>query len=122
MTDLQIVLIALGSTFLVGIVIYNKWHEYKTRKTVERAFTSTHDDVLMQPAAGAERQEPTLGEAAEPGGDEAQAQRRPGRVPARDPIAREGVRQGAEDRGNADEAEVVAHGGKVLRGRILRRT
>ncbi len=48
MTDLQMSLILLGGTILVVLISYNKWQEYKVRKSVERAFTSTHDDVLMQ--------------------------------------------------------------------------
>jgi hypothetical protein len=53
MTDLQISLLAIGGTILVGVMSYNKWQEYKTRKTVERAFSSTHDDVLMKKDAPA---------------------------------------------------------------------
>ena len=52
MTDLQISLMAIGGTIVVGVVSFNKWQEYKTRKTVERAFSSTHDDVLMKKDAG----------------------------------------------------------------------
>lgn len=52
MTDLQISLIAIGSTIVVGVISYNKWQEYKSKKSVQRAFSSDHDDVLMQsPAA-----------------------------------------------------------------------
>ncbi|MEO6353513.1 MAG: cell division protein ZipA C-terminal FtsZ-binding domain-containing protein [Burkholderiaceae bacterium] len=51
MTDLQISLIAIGGTIVVGVISYNKWQEYKTRKNVERAFSNDHDDVLMQPSA-----------------------------------------------------------------------
>ena len=49
MTDLQLSLMAIGGTIVVGVVSYNKWREYKARKTVERAFASSHDDVLMTP-------------------------------------------------------------------------
>ncbi|MES2832200.1 MAG: cell division protein ZipA C-terminal FtsZ-binding domain-containing protein [Pseudomonadota bacterium] len=51
MTDLQISLMALGSTIVVGVISYNKWQEYKAKKTVERAFADEHDDVLMTPDA-----------------------------------------------------------------------
>lgn len=54
MTDLQISLIAIGGTIVVGVISYNKWQEYKTRKSVQRAFSSDHDDVLMQPSAVAD--------------------------------------------------------------------
>lgn len=48
MTDLETGLIAIGGVFLVGVVTYNKWQEYKAKKSVERAFSSDHDDVLMK--------------------------------------------------------------------------
>jgi len=61
MTDFQISLIAAGGVFIVGVITYNKWQEYKARKSVERAFSSDHDDVLMHGgAAPAERHEPVL--------------------------------------------------------------
>jgi hypothetical protein len=63
MTDLQMSLMAIGGSIVVGVISYNKWQEYKAKKSVERAFSSAHDDVLMNPAGGApaERQEPSLG-------------------------------------------------------------
>lgn len=48
MTDLQLSLIAAGGVFIVGVFSYNKWQEYKAKKSVERAFASEHDDVLMR--------------------------------------------------------------------------
>jgi hypothetical protein len=39
----------LGGVFVAGVITYNKWQEHKARKTVERAFSSSHDDVLMSP-------------------------------------------------------------------------
>ncbi|SFU62786.1 cell division protein ZipA C-terminal FtsZ-binding domain-containing protein [Pseudoduganella namucuonensis] len=62
MTDLQMSLIAAGGVFIVGVFSYNKWQEYKAKKSVERAFSSDHDDVLMrvnEPGAGA-RHEPSF--------------------------------------------------------------
>jgi len=63
MTDFQMSLIAAGGVFITGVIGYNKWQEYKARKSVERAFASDHDDVLMrsdeQGAAG-DRHEPML--------------------------------------------------------------
>lgn len=50
MTDLQIVLIIAGCSFLVGVIVFNKWQEYKARKSVDQAFSSGHDDVLMNVA------------------------------------------------------------------------
>ncbi|CAL61500.1 Conserved hypothetical protein, putative membrane protein [Herminiimonas arsenicoxydans] len=67
MTDLQASLIVIGGAIVVAVISYNKWQEYKAKKSVERAFSSSHDDVLM--ASGdaaiavpvhAERLEPTL--------------------------------------------------------------
>ena len=66
MTDLQITLFGAGGVFIVAVFSYNKWQEYKAKKSVERAFSNDHDDVLMRegeapPASPAEpvlRQEP----------------------------------------------------------------
>lgn len=52
MTDLQSSLFIVGGAFLVGVVSYNKWQEYKAKKSVERAFSGSHDDVLMTPGKG----------------------------------------------------------------------
>jgi hypothetical protein len=52
-----------GAVVFVGAVfVYNKWQEHKARKSVERAFSSEHDDVLMRTGAAPEaaRQEPSL--------------------------------------------------------------
>ena len=72
MTDLQMSLIAAGGVFIVGVFSYNKWQEYKAKKTVERAFSSDHDDVLMRPDGepAAPRHEPSfsLDDAAAAGG------------------------------------------------------
>jgi hypothetical protein len=51
MTDLEESLIAIGGATVVGVFLYNKWQEYKAKKSVERAFSSSHDDVLMKSAA-----------------------------------------------------------------------
>jgi hypothetical protein len=68
MTDLQMSLIAASGVFVAGVIGYNKWQEYKARKSVERAFASDHDDVLMKsgampertPAVPVERHEPVF--------------------------------------------------------------
>lgn len=66
MTDLQTSLIAIGGAIVVGVISYNKWQEYKAKKSVERAFSTAPDDVLMQSGAAhdvsASRQEPGLDE------------------------------------------------------------
>ncbi|QDD64575.1 cell division protein [Herbaspirillum seropedicae] len=64
MMDLQTSLIILGGVFVAGVISYNKWQEHKARKTVERAFSSSHDDVLMSPDEDAPLVEPTLAPAA----------------------------------------------------------
>jgi hypothetical protein len=48
MTDFQTSLIAAAGVFVAGVFIYNKWQEHKAKKSVERAFASEHDDVLMR--------------------------------------------------------------------------
>jgi len=58
MNDLQISLIAGMSVFVVGVVAYNKWQEHKAKKSVERAFASDNDDVLMR--SGEPRSEPSF--------------------------------------------------------------
>ena len=68
MTDLQITLFGAGGVFIVAVFSYNKWQEYKAKKSVERAFSNDHDDVLMRegdtaadaPAEPVLRQEPRL--------------------------------------------------------------
>ena len=84
MTDLQTSLMVIGGTIVVGVISYNKWQEYKAKKTVQRAFSSEHDDVLMSPhvnaaVAGEERMEPGFaddvagGDAEDDGAQPAQA-------------------------------------------------
>ncbi len=66
MTDLQTSLIAFGAVIVAGVIGYNKWHEYRARKHVERAFSTEQDDVLMRPTSagltGVERHEPVFAE------------------------------------------------------------
>ncbi len=69
MTDLQTSLIVIGVMIVGGVVCYNKWHEFRARKHVEKAFSTEQDDVLMKPVAAvaaAERHEPVLDEQALP--------------------------------------------------------
>lgn len=60
MTDLQTSLIIIGAVIVGGVISYNKWQEYKAKKSVERAFSSSHDDVLMGGGdkTASERREP----------------------------------------------------------------
>lgn len=66
MTDFQTSLIAAAGVFVAGVFVYNKWQEHKAKKSVERAFASEHDDVLMRTEepgfdAGAVEHAPTHG-------------------------------------------------------------
>ncbi len=59
MTDeFQMSLIGAAGVFVAGVFAYNKWQEHKAKKSVERAFSSEHDDVLMR--SGEVRQEPSF--------------------------------------------------------------
>lgn len=61
MTELQASLIAIGGAIVVGVVSYNKWQEWRAKKSVENAFSPLEEDVLMGPRSIADRQEPVLG-------------------------------------------------------------
>ena len=54
MTDLQLSLLVAGGTFVVGVIVFNKWQEYKAKKSVDQAFSGGHDDVLMNPEVSSE--------------------------------------------------------------------
>lgn len=47
MTELQMGLIGLGATAVVGVFGYNKWQEYRQRKLAEAVMKPHHDDVLL---------------------------------------------------------------------------
>ena len=51
MTDLQTSLIVIGGAIVVGVMAFNKWQEHKAKKSVERAFSTGQDDVLMTPSS-----------------------------------------------------------------------
>lgn len=73
MIDLQTSLIIIGGVIVVAVISYNKWQEHKTRKTVERAFSSDHDDVLMNADAQAQPLTPAAWPAQVPSGAAMQA-------------------------------------------------
>ncbi len=56
MSDLQIGLLAVGVLVVGGVLAYNALQERKARRDAQRAFGSSHADVLMEGGAG--RQEP----------------------------------------------------------------
>jgi hypothetical protein len=61
MTELQASLVAIGAAIVGGVISYNKWQEWRARKSVEQAFSTTQDDVLMQDGSAPDmRQEPVL--------------------------------------------------------------
>ncbi|MET3107471.1 hypothetical protein AAKU67_001461 [Oxalobacteraceae bacterium GrIS 2.11] len=64
MTDLNLSLWGAGAAFILAVIGYNVWQEYKAKKNVERAFGDHKDDVLMrtEPATGSrvDRQEPVF--------------------------------------------------------------
>jgi len=47
MTELQMGLIGLGTTAVVGVLAYNKWQEYRHRKLAEAVLKPQHEDVLL---------------------------------------------------------------------------
>ena len=56
MTDLTLGLALAGGLVVAGVLLYNRLQERSQRRRAERAFASTHPDVLLD-----ERREPTLG-------------------------------------------------------------
>ncbi len=63
MTELQASLMAIGGGIVGGVISYNKWQEWRAKKSVEQAFSPLQDDVLMGGGSAqspSERQEPVL--------------------------------------------------------------
>src|SRR5574343_296441 len=68
MTELQLGLIGLGATAVVGVFGYNKWQEFRQRKLAQAVLNPHHEDVLlgespvrvMPAAAPVERSEPEI--------------------------------------------------------------
>jgi len=65
MTELQMGLIGLGATAVVGVYGYNKWQEYRQRKLAEAVLKPHHDDVLLGDGAKGTAQ-PVVAERSEP--------------------------------------------------------
>lgn len=51
MTELQMGLIGLGVTAVVGVLAYNKWQEHRHRKVAKQVLGTPHDDVLLGASA-----------------------------------------------------------------------
>jgi len=47
MTELQMGLLGLGATAVVGVIAFNKWQEYRHRKLAEKVLDVRHADVLL---------------------------------------------------------------------------
>ena len=56
MTELQVSLIAIGGVVILGVLFYDKWREWRAKKSVDNAFSSPHEDVLMGDLAQAAAQ------------------------------------------------------------------
>ena len=54
MTELQTGLIGLGAIAIIGVVVYNKWQEYRQRKLAEQVLNVRHADVLLDESASGE--------------------------------------------------------------------
>jgi FtsZ-interacting cell division protein ZipA len=62
MSDLQLLLMALGAVVILGVVAYNIWQERSARKKAEKAFgTAIGDALFARNVDAGERREPTLG-------------------------------------------------------------
>ena len=48
-SEFQLSIIAVGVVGVAGVFAYNKWQERKYRKQTERAFDTTHTDILLEP-------------------------------------------------------------------------
>lgn len=70
MNEFQASLIAIGGVVIVGVLFYDKWREWRARKSVDSAFSNPHEDVLMgdlaQAAAQRVQHDPVL--ASDPNG------------------------------------------------------
>ena len=56
MNEFQASLIAIGGVVIVGVLFYDKWREWRARKSVDNAFSNPHEDVLMGDLAQAAAQ------------------------------------------------------------------
>lgn len=60
MTEFQLSILAIGGTVVIGVLIYNKWQEYRARKVVDNAFADGQDDDVLLRAEQEHRHEPSL--------------------------------------------------------------
>lgn len=56
MNEFQASLIAIGGVVIVGVLFYDKWREWRAKKSVDNAFSHPHEDVLMGDLAEAAAQ------------------------------------------------------------------
>jgi hypothetical protein len=71
MTDLQVGLAVIGVLAVAGVLAYNWLQERRAKRAADRAFASSHSDVLLDEPHG--RREPTLGAPARPAPLQAEA-------------------------------------------------
>lgn len=53
MSELQFGLLAIGALVVAAVLVYNRVQERRAKRAAERAFSSGHDDILLQPSAAA---------------------------------------------------------------------
>lgn len=58
MSELQILLVSIGTALIVLVLLYNGWQEWRARRSMRSADTEAGQDALMQDAPG--RREPGL--------------------------------------------------------------
>src|SRR5574343_181667 len=66
MTELQLGLIGLGATAVVGVFGYNKWQEFRQRKLAQALLKPHHEDVLLGDGPARAPQAPDTAERSEP--------------------------------------------------------
>lgn len=94
MTELQAGLLAIGGTIVAAVLTYNKWQEHKAKRSVERAFGTENEDVLMQPSSS-------------PDGVDEGVRREPQFVPGTDNAAAEAAATVPADLSNPATVEAV---------------
>ncbi len=66
MSDLQLVLLAVGAVIILLVVLFNWWQERKYKQRAAAAFASYQQDVLLDPALTPVENLPTLDDAVDP--------------------------------------------------------
>lgn len=62
-SDFQWALVGIAVLIIIAVIVYNRWQEAKYKRHAERAFSSGHQDVLLQESGNrGDRVEPQLGD------------------------------------------------------------